>query len=509
MRKGIFRKMAAAGLALIMLSSLSPSMGQAFCQVVVTVTYDSNTPGNPQAPKSESTTAGYAYKVRNNPFSNLFYEFTGWNTRPDGTGTRHAPGVTITVNAPLTLYAQWKAVPDAVLTVTYKANTGDNQMDVEDLVLSGSSCTLKTGAEVPFTRPLHLIIGWNTRADGLGTQYTLGQVITPTWNLTLYAQWQHFDPPTVAYKANYIGGPPDLVDMLYPFDTYTIRYNPFTREGYMFTGWNTKPNGSGNAIKEGQKPPVNNNYSLYAQWQKVDTYVTITYKKNANDGQADVIDYLVQGSPYSVKNNPFTRVGYTFAGWNTKPNGTGNAVKEGKNVVVNGEYTLYAQWIMIDAFVTITYKANANDGQLDLIDAVIKGGSYVLRNNPFTRPGYLFTGWNTRADGSGNAGKAGKLVTPNNNQVLYAQWSKSMPATVTVTYKSNYIGGPSDVIDTVITGSSFTIRTAIPFTRPGYKFVGWSTSPDGIIMINAGQVFTANADMILYAIWRADPVITQ
>jgi len=340
--------MAAAGLALIMLSALAPSMGQAFCQVVVTVTYDSNTPGNPQAPKSESTTAGYAYKVRNNPFINLWHEFTGWNTQPDGTGTRYAPGVTITVNTPLTLYAQWKAVVDTLFGITYKANTGDGQADVEDFVLTGNSIKLKTGAEVPFTRPLHLIIGWNTRADGFGTQYTPGQVITPTWNLTLYAQWLHFDPPVITYKANANDSQPDLIDVALKGSSYTVKINPFTRPGYTFTGWNSKPNGTGNAVKEGKKVTANNNYTLYAQWKKDDTYVTITYKANISNGQADVIDTVVKGSAYSLRNCPFTSIDRVFVGWNTLANGAGNRYNVGQTFTPNANQVLYAQWVFID-----------------------------------------------------------------------------------------------------------------------------------------------------------------
>ena len=39
------------------------------------------------------------------------YSFTGWNTKPDGSGTAYAPGSTIVLTEPITtLYAQWKAV---------------------------------------------------------------------------------------------------------------------------------------------------------------------------------------------------------------------------------------------------------------------------------------------------------------------------------------------------------------------------------------------------------------
>jgi len=40
------------------------------------------------------------------------YEFLGWNTAADGSGTMHAPGSTITVTTSLTLYAQWQSLDE-------------------------------------------------------------------------------------------------------------------------------------------------------------------------------------------------------------------------------------------------------------------------------------------------------------------------------------------------------------------------------------------------------------
>ena len=52
-----------------------------------------------------------------------------------------------------------------------------------------------------------------------------------------------------------------------------LNSNPYTREGYIFTGWNTEPNGSGTAYTDGQSvnnlTTINNGQVvLYAQWEE-------------------------------------------------------------------------------------------------------------------------------------------------------------------------------------------------------------------------------------------------
>ena len=53
--------------------------------------------------------------------------------------------------------------------------------------------------------------------------------------------------------------------------------------------------------------------------------------------------------------------------------------------------------------------------------------------NTFTRSNYRFTGWNTAADGSGDAYAAGDTFTmPAEDVTLYAQWSKKSPPPVII-----------------------------------------------------------------------------
>jgi uncharacterized repeat protein (TIGR02543 family) len=78
---------------------------------------------------------------------------------------------------------------------------------------------------------------------------------------------------------------------------------------------------------------------------------------------------------------------------------------------------------------SITYLANGGSGSM-ADGYVLTGGSYTLRANGFTRPGYDFLGWNTAANGSGTGFDDGEVISAvNDNITLYAQWwSDDIPA---------------------------------------------------------------------------------
>ena len=71
-------------------------------------------------------------------------------------------------------------------TVTFAANGGSGEM--ADQTLAAETPTALTANA--FTRNGYTFTGWNTEADGSGTAYSNGQEITPTEDMTLYAQWR-------------------------------------------------------------------------------------------------------------------------------------------------------------------------------------------------------------------------------------------------------------------------------------------------------------------------------
>lgn len=73
-----------------------------------------------------------------------------------------------------------------MVTITYKANGGEGEMKPQ-AVESGFEVKLNANT---FTKDGSDFTGWNEAADGSGKAYADGATVTPTENLTLYAQWQ-------------------------------------------------------------------------------------------------------------------------------------------------------------------------------------------------------------------------------------------------------------------------------------------------------------------------------
>lgn len=90
--------------------SASPS----FTINTYTIQYRSN--GGSGSMSNGTKTYGTAYTVASNGFTPpTNYEFNGWNTESDGSGTSYSAGASYTTNAALILYAQWKLIGPSVI----------------------------------------------------------------------------------------------------------------------------------------------------------------------------------------------------------------------------------------------------------------------------------------------------------------------------------------------------------------------------------------------------------
>ena len=134
------------------------------------------------------------------------------------------------------------------------------------------------------------------------------------------------------------------------------------------------------------------------------------------------------------------------------------------------------------------------------------GTLYAVKDNVKTgivRPGFIFTGWNTQADGSGASHEPGDVITITGDVALYAQWTPEPPDFFGVTYLPN--GGVGGFVDSgIASGSQYVIKsdTAAGVRWPFYDFIGWNTRADGSgISYLPGQVITVVTDLTLYAQW--------
>lgn len=148
---------------------------------------------------------------------------------------------------------------------------------------------------------------------------------------------------------------------------------------------------------------------------------------------------------------------------------------------------------------TIKYNANGGSGAPGS-QSKIQDTALTLSSTKPTRTGYSFVNWNTKADGSGTAYKAGGSYTANSNATLYAYWN---PWKYTIAYNLN--GGEGEIFSQSKTQDVvLTLSTSKP-TKTGYSFVNWNTKADGSgTTYKAGGTYTANSGATLYAQWSAN-----
>lgn len=221
---------------------------------------------------------------------------------------------------------------------------------------------------------------------------------------------------------------------------YPLPNNRFALKGYTFSEWNTMEDGSGvayadNATVKNLTTKDGDVVNLYAQWKPI-TYIVI-YNKNDGSGAISGTTGTKYGLTYSLSANTFTRTGYTLTGWNTKADGSGvayaaNAAVKNLTTEDNSIVNLYAQWKPITY--SIVYNKNGGNRSMPSMTGIKYDSTCKLNKNLFTKSGYIFTGWNTKANGSGKAYKnqaSVKNLTSTNGQkiTLYAQWQKVTTAT--------------------------------------------------------------------------------
>ena len=157
---------------------------------------------------------------------------------------------------------------------------------------------------------------------------------------------------------------------------------------------------------------------------------------------------------------------------------------------------------------TITYDGNgATAGTMDVQTCMIDDYPFDLAKNTYTRDGYVFTGWNTKADGSGDSYKDGASVealseTDQAEITLYAMWRDSSEISYNIKYVLVKNNATNDNPNTY-TNKSDTIKLNDPVLE-GYTFLGWFSDKEltqQVTEIAKGST----GDITLYAHWkRAD-----
>ena len=429
------------------------------------------------------------------------YRFDGWYTAPNG-GNKYDFNTPLTNN--MTVYAHWIGNG---YTVRFAGNgaTGGNTPDQAFQYNIGQNLH-RNG----FTRDGYTFTGWkradNQQAYGDG-QWVTNLTTQPDGIVTMVAQWSaneahiRYNPNPPAGKTAGGNGTPNWDG--HTGDTPAIGGNGWTIDGYTFAGWTTSPDGSGTKYAPGASWTANGTLTLYAQWTPGEA--GLTYDGNGATGGKTDPQNGVTDQKVNVRQNGFTRDGYTFVRWDTQADCRGKAVNPGDKWTLQGSSTLYACWT--GNMQPLTYHGNGATGGNTAAQSGKTGDELTTNANGFTRDGYTFVRWDTAKDGSGTAYGEGKngvgryTMKPTGND-LYAIWQAN-PANIR--YRDDWGATGSTPDTTGVTGQNVTIAQN-GFTRPGYTFTGWARDRRTDPSLQPGGRYTLTpGTTTLWAQWKADP----
>ncbi|HEX2960107.1 MAG TPA: InlB B-repeat-containing protein [Chitinispirillaceae bacterium] len=154
-----------------------------------TVSYNSS--GSGTAPEGGKYAQGVEVVIAGNTGAlvNTGYEFAGWNTTVNGTGTNYVAGQKITMGAAdLVLYAKWAQT----FGVTYDANGGgaagghgSGSVPVDTRKYVTDSTVTVLGNTGNLARTGYVFGGWSTEQNGPAvSSFKMGSI-----NVTVYARW--------------------------------------------------------------------------------------------------------------------------------------------------------------------------------------------------------------------------------------------------------------------------------------------------------------------------------
>lgn len=248
--------------------------------------------------------------------------FLGW-TYEDGTPFNFNTAITKNID----LYARvGNQTGYSVKYVVDPSITAQKTVDAQKYANNSKATVLNNLDPLPANK---VFLGWTTTKNGTTVNYYPNSSIEITGNVTLYAVYgDKAATVTLTYNANFGTTPAStqisdlknngLIDLL-SYDELVEKNQLPKRDGYTFTGWNTKQDGHGISFAAGTSAArvdkVEPNV-LYAQWKKttIDEEVIVTIKGKTSTATYDGTEKSVTGYTVERSDNRYTENDFTFTG---------------------------------------------------------------------------------------------------------------------------------------------------------------------------------------------------
>lgn len=497
-----------------------------------TIKFDKNKDDASGTTEQMNMSYGASKNLTPNGFSSASAKFTGWNTKKDGNGTAYSDrqsvkNLTDDNGGTVTLYAQWSTntyvvtfidghtsetiatvnvpygssatAPDKPLHTGYTETGWDKSFDnitnnttvtlayrpnrytvtfsgnADGVTGSTSNMSMEYGKEASLTangysRDGYSFAGWTSASNGSGTRYSDRQKVSNLTDrdgdtITLYAKWK-----ANRYTVTFIDGKTGET-----IGTQEVEYggNATFPSVPSHTGY-TPGEWSGNGKNITGDASITMSYAPISY--------TVAFDKNCDTASGKTPS---QSMRYDQKSNltanGFSRNGYTFSGWNTKQNASGQQYSDRQSVMNltdrNGStVTLYAQWVE-NGHVSILYKVET--------DGNAKGNGNSVSNamddlNPVTGTAkgstaaagkaYDFVGW---YDAEGKKVSDSAKFTP--DKPTSGAWENASYTAkfIRKTLNVRFLGKDGNVIkeDSVKYGNDATAPEAPSID--GYEFSKW------------------------------------
>lgn len=354
----------------------------------------------------------------------------------------------------VSLSSKYLSAYNTVSTRSVSSSLGSTYTASGTVALSASTTLTATAADG------YNFKGWSTSTSESGivsTSTTYTYTAGHSGYTKYYALFEEEPTYTVTFNANGGTGAPSAITDIASGGSATIPDTTPTLDGYIFSSWNTKSDGSGTAyFVGGTISNITSDITLYAQYTASD----VTYSFKDWDGTTLKEETIKSGETPVAPDNP-TREGYTFTGWTP----TVSAITS--DTVYTATYTIKTYTVTF-----VDYDGTTLDTQ-----TVDHGSTATAPADP-TRTGYTFNGWTI-------AGTAVDLsvYTINTDTTLTASYTAN---SYTVGIKAYYTDDGSTC--TIVSGNTGFATTGagtyyygdeVTLTATaadGYRFLGWYSS---------------------------------
>lgn len=190
------------------------------------------------------------------------------------------------------------------------------------------------------------------------------------------------------------------------------------------------------------------------------------------------------------------RAGYSFGGWSYAQGGPAVTTLQ------TATHTTTRMWLYAVWNTKMNLDANGGIAAGDTVTSVDYRYLSTLTlptASTLTKKGHEFAGWSNSPTSTIFVTTYRSAADAVGNPTVYAVWKK------TINFASKGSAGAVPVSVTIFEGGAgiaLPSTAQVSLTRPGYKFIGWSTTPKGKAIKKSASYLPKKANVTLNAVWK-------